>query len=110
MTTLTITFAPVRRDETLTLERRGDCLVANGVSHDLSALAEAGEDTPAEGWVLAARRDDDGGLHAVVVLPHGADAPEALRFPAPLSVEADGAVALPGAKPARPRRPRKKKT
>jgi hypothetical protein len=40
-------------------------------------------------------RDADGLLTVPVILPHGPDAPEARRFPAPLLVTADGPVALP---------------
>ena len=101
--TLTITFAPVRRDGTLVLERRGDLLIANGAAYDLAALAVETEETPGEGWVTSVTAGKDG-YAAVVLLPHGADAPEAVRFPKPVIVEADGVIALPGTKPARRRK------
>ena len=103
MTRLTILFAPVRRDDSLVLERQGARLIANGKSQDLAALAARDDDTPCEGWVQAARAVP-GGLEAVVLLPHGPDAPEAVRFPEPVTVETDGPIPLPGATPARRRR------
>ena len=101
--TLTVTFAPVRREETLVLERQGDTLIANGVVHDLAALAADAGDTPGEGWVVSVTAVKDG-YAALVLLPHGADAPEAVRFPQPVIVTEDGTVTLPGSKPARRRR------
>jgi hypothetical protein len=103
MTRLTILFAPVRRDETLVLERQGTQLIANGARHDLAALAARDDDSPADGWVQAVRATP-GGLEAVVLLPHGADAPEAVRFPAPVTVDTDGPIAVPGTRPARRRK------
>ncbi|WP_421907800.1 hypothetical protein [Mameliella sp.] len=94
MTHLTIDFAPVRRDGTLVLERRGNILVANGETYDLAALAAESPETPGEGWVQAVRVTGEG-LEAVVLLPHGADAPEARRFPQPVVVEVDGEIAVP---------------
>jgi hypothetical protein len=109
MTRLTILFAPVRRDATLVLERQGTRLIANGESHDLAALAVRDDDTPGEGWVQAVRATP-GGLEAVVLLPHGADAPEELRFPEPVVVETDGPIPLPGAQPTRRKRRTTRKT
>lgn len=95
MTALTIRFAPVRRDGTLDLERQGSLLIANGESYDLAALAAAEEDSPGEGWVPSVRVTEDGGLEALVLLPHGAEAPETQRFPAPVTVTTDGPVPVP---------------
>lgn len=100
---LTIHFAPVRREETLQLERQGETLIANGAVFDLAALAAETGDTPGEGWVVSVTAVKDG-YAAVVLLPHGADAPEAVRFPQPVTAKVDGVIALPGAKPARRRR------
>ena len=95
MTQLTIHFAPVRREGALVLERRGNTLLANGEIHDLASLAADDGDSPGDGWVQRVRVTDTG-LEAVVLLPHGADAPEAVRFPAPVVVEVDGEIAVPG--------------
>lgn len=103
MTQVTIHFAPVRREDSLSLKRQGDTLIANGTVYDLAALAAAETDSPGEGWVVSVAVTPDG-YTAVVLLPHGADAPEALRFPQPVVVTQDGNVPLPGAKTARRRR------
>lgn len=103
MTQLTIHFAPVRREGGLELDRRGSLLIANGEAYDLAALAAEESDSPGEGWVQSVRLTESG-LEAVVLLPHGAEAPEAVRFPAPVVVEVDGPVAVPGAKPKRRRK------
>lgn len=95
MTKLTIIFAPVRRDGSLTLERQGNSLIANGAAYDLAALAAEESDSPGEGWVQSVRLTE-AGLEVVVLLPHGADAPEAVRFPQPVTVETDGEIAVPG--------------
>ena len=95
MTKLTIRFAPVRRDGKLGLERQGTTLLAGGETYDLAALAAEEHDSPGEGWVQAVRLTEEG-LEAVVLLPHGADAPEAVRFPRPVVVETDGPIAVPG--------------
>lgn len=95
MTKLTIIFAPVRRDGRLTLERQGNTLIAGGESFDLAALASDAGEAPGEGLVQAARLLETG-LEVVVLLPHGADAPEEVRFPEPVVVETDGKIAVPG--------------
>jgi hypothetical protein len=95
MTHLTIRFSPARREGTLTLERQGSLLIANDTVYDLAALAATREDSPGEGWVQSVHLTAGGRLEAVVLLPHGTDAPEAVRFPVPVVVEVDGPVALP---------------
>ena len=67
-----------------------------------AALAARDDDSPGEGWVQAVRTTP-GGLEAVVLLPHGPEAPEAVRFPQPVTVETDGTIKVPRAKPARRR-------
>lgn len=94
MTVLTIIFAPVRRDGGLVLERQGNVLIANDTRYDLAALASEESDAPGEGLVQAVRLTEDG-LEATVLLPHGANAPEAVRFPEPMVVEVDGAITVP---------------
>ncbi|MBW4985502.1 hypothetical protein KZZ07_23460 [Mameliella sp. CS4] len=95
MTKLTIVFAPVRREGELVLERQGNSLIANGAAYDLAVLAAEESDSPGEGWVQSVRLTE-AGLEATVLLPHGADAPEAVRFPQPVTVEVDGEIAVPG--------------
>lgn len=95
MTRLTIRFAPVRRDGELGLERQGSSLIACGETYDLAALAAEERDSPGEGWVQSVRLTEEG-LEATVLLPHGAEAPEAVRFPRPVVVVTDGPIAVPG--------------
>lgn len=94
MTRLTIRFAPVRRDGELVLERQGNVLLAGGETYDLAALAAEERDSPGEGWVQSVRLTEEG-LEATVLLPHGAEALEAVRFPQPVVVEVDGVIAVP---------------
>lgn len=102
-----ITLVPIRMDGTLTLIREGEALILNGERVDLSAAAEgapldlslrdeAGDVVAPHPWIIGPVERRAGRLHLSLLLPHGADAPEAVRFPAPLSVESDGPVPLPG--------------
>jgi hypothetical protein len=93
-----ITFAPVRRDDILTLERRGDALIVNGEVFDFAALAEGGElplDAIDSDWFAGPVLRRQGILHVTLVLPHGVVAPDATLFPVPVFQVSDGAVALP---------------
>ncbi|NUB46817.1 hypothetical protein GEU84_020750 [Fertoebacter nigrum] len=94
-----ITLTPMRRDDRLTLERAGDTLTINGVAYDLSAIPE-GATLPraavACDWLASDITRTGGVLHLALILPHGPDAAQATLFPAPLLLEADGPVALPG--------------
>jgi hypothetical protein len=99
MTPFHITLTPMRREGRLTLARDGDQLLVNGTAFDLSAIPQ-GAILPRHAVACAylasdiAHRTD--GLHLTLILPHGAEAPEALRFPAPLSVIEEGEITLPG--------------
>lgn len=93
-----LTFAPIRHDQPLHLERHGDTLVLNGESLDFSPLPE-GAFLPPEAidnpWFAGPVRREAGVLQITLLLPHGADAPQETLFPAPLLLQADGPVALP---------------
>ena len=93
-----INFSPMRRDEPLELHREGDVLTVNGEDFDFGPLPE-GAMLPAEAmdsdWFSGPLERIEGKLHLVLTLPHGPQAPEATRFPAPLEVEADGPVEVP---------------
>lgn len=99
MRAMKITFAPVRGDTPLQMERDGEVLILNGVRHDLSG-ATKGNPLPAEnfeatgiaGEVTVAR---NGRLNVTVFLPHGNPAPKATRFPKPITVTENGPVSLP---------------
>lgn len=88
-----ITFSPVRMDRDLTVEAVGDVLVLDGVAYDLAGVGE-GDCLPAA--ALAHDLVDghitrtDGTIRVTVRRPHGDNADEADRFPAPLIGEATG--------------------
>lgn len=94
-----ISLSPQLHDDTLTATVAGDVLMLNGEALDLGTLppggtlprAEAGNDWIASDIV----RRESGEIALTLILPHGAEAPEATRFPAPITVTADGPVPLP---------------
>lgn len=88
-----ITLSPMRRDDVLTVSVSGDVLVLNGVSLDLGTYT-ADPEVPHD-WIVGQPVQDAGVWHVTLILPHGADAPEATRFPEPITVTADGPVTLP---------------
>lgn len=96
-----ITLTPVRMDAALILHRADDTLTINGLAYDLSAIPE-GATLPREAvacdWLASDIQRIGGVLHLTLLLPHGADAPEETRFPAPLTASGDGPIALPAAK------------
>ncbi len=97
-----ITLVPRRAEGTLVLHRAGDVLRVNGVAHDFTPLPE-GAVLPRVALADPAFASDvtriGGALHLGLFLPHGPDAPEALRFPAALHVTADGEITLPAGQP-----------
>jgi hypothetical protein len=86
-------------DSDLTIHVAGEVLTLNDTVLDFTGIPNGG--VLAQGdidcaWIAGdVSRDADGLLTVPVILPHGPDAPEARRFPAPLLVTADGPVALP---------------
>lgn len=93
-----IKFSPQRRNDTLSISKSGDTLTINGDSLDLSAIPD-GATLPADAidseWIVGPVEHIDGELHLTVLLPHGRGAPEAQRFPQPITVTQDGEVTLP---------------
>ena len=93
-----IKLSPQRRDEQLTLEKAGDTLTINGTAYDFSQLPDGGT-LPAEAvdceFVIGSVDRVNGELELTLLLPHGADASEAARFPQPIIDPADGEVELP---------------
>ena len=93
-----LTFSPIRSDASLTLSRTGDMLCVNGVALDFAALPEgatlpsAAVDSP---WIIGDVTRLDGVLHIALLLPHGADMSDDIRFPAPIALSGDGPVTLP---------------
>lgn len=93
-----ISFSPVRLDQRLVLERRGDVLVFNGAALDLSGIPEGATLPQAAAgcdWIASDIERQEGMLHLTLILPHGAQAGEATLFPAPMTLKGDGPVALP---------------
>jgi hypothetical protein len=93
-----IDLNPVRDDRALTLARTGDTLTVDGVAFDFGQLAE-GDILPREA-VSCPRLASDvtrtgGRIVLSLYLPHGADAPDETRWPAPLDLTGGGPVALP---------------
>lgn len=93
-----ISFSPQRRDDTLTMSRRGDTLTINGDSFDFSTLPEgatiAAENSPSP-WITGPIERIDSKLHLTLLLPHGPNPSEAVAFPEPIIDPADGELELP---------------
>lgn len=93
-----ITLSPMRSDVPLTLAREGDTLTINGETFDFSDLAEGAtltREAVACDWLASDVERIGGVLHLTLILPHGPNAPEETRFPAPITVEDDGPIEIP---------------
>lgn len=93
-----INLSPIRMDTRLTASVAGDVLTLNGAALDFGPLPN-GATLPraaiASDWIDGdVTRAMDGTLTVPLLLPHGANAPEATRYPAPITVT-DGPVPLP---------------
>jgi len=88
-----ITLTPQLRWQALVLERVGSVLTCNGVATDLAAYTATPE-APHD-WIVGQPEQVAGVWQVTLILPHGADAGEATRFPDPITVTADGPVSLP---------------
>lgn len=87
-----ITFSPQVREGTLALEVAGSVLTVNGVAVDL-ARYDAG--TAPNDWIVGQPvQTEDGTWQVTVLLPIGAGATAAARFPEAVTVEA-GTVPVP---------------
>jgi hypothetical protein len=87
----------MRHDATLELARQGDALIVNGEVFDFAPLPEGGllpQEAIASLWFNGPVQRLGGALHLSLVLPHGADAPEAMRFPQPVLADTDGPIPL----------------
>jgi hypothetical protein len=91
-------LSPVRMGETLEASIAGDVLTLNEVALDFlplpagATLPRAAIDNP---WIAGdVTRAMDGTLTVPLILPHGANAPEETRFPAPITINS-GDVPLP---------------
>tara|TARA_R110000868_G_scaffold376497_1_gene641500 strand:+ start:760 stop:1074 length:315 start_codon:yes stop_codon:yes gene_type:complete len=93
-----INLSPQARFDRLTVSKSGDVLTINGIAYDFGPLPDGGT-LPREAvgcdWLASDVERISGEIHLTLLLPHGSDAPEATRFPAPVTVTEDGPVALP---------------
>lgn len=93
-----IKLSPVRRDETIAVSLTGDVLTINGQPFDFTQLPE-GATLPAEAidseHFAGPVERIDGELHLTLRLPHGPNPSQAVAFPQPITVTADGPVELP---------------
>jgi len=91
-------LSPQRLDGTLTITKQGDVLTINGAEYDFTSLPDGGT-LPADAvdseFVIGSVDRVGGELELTLLLPHGADASEAARFPEPIIEPADGEVELP---------------
>jgi len=93
-----IAFSPLRSDKTLALARQGDALSVNGEIFDFSELPEGAclpQTAVACNWLASDVTRKNGQLCLTLILPHGPDASEAVRFPEHIYVVADGSISLP---------------
>lgn len=93
-----ITLLPMRHDQVLVAQRSGDVLVLNGRTLDFGPLPEGAvlpQDAIECPWIASDVTRVGGRLQLALILPHGPAAPEQSLFPAPVTVLADGPIALP---------------
>ena len=93
-----INLSPIRDDNDLVVAVHGDILTLNGEDFDFGPLEEGDSLTTgavASPLVVGEVTRLDGEIVVTILLPHGQYAQDAARFPAPVHVLEDGAVALP---------------
>jgi len=93
-----INLTPQRRDDTLTVTKSGDVLTINSTEFDFSQVPDGGmlpRDAVDCAWLASDVTREDGELTLNLLLPHGANASEARRFPEPLTNVPDGEVEFP---------------
>lgn len=98
---MNITFSPQLGLAPFTLAVFGDAIEIDGARYDFSPLPE-GAILPRAAVGCAQLASDvireDGAICLTLVLPCPEDAPEAVRFPDPITITEDGPVLLPGSK------------
>jgi hypothetical protein len=93
-----INLSPQARFDRLTVSKSGDVLTINGTEYDFGPLPDGGtlpRDAVDCEWLASDVERISGEIHLTLILPHGSNAPETTRFPAPITVTEDGPVALP---------------
>lgn len=94
-----INLSPVRSDESQpSVTKSGDIITVNGEAFDFSDVTE-GATLPADAivsdWIVGDVTRLNGTLELTIKITHGANAPEATRFPSPILNPQDGEIALP---------------
>ena len=93
-----IFLSPQRRDDTLSVVRRGDLLIVNDEPFDFSAVGE-GDILPRSAieseWFAGDVTRVNGELELTLILPNPANFSQAQAFPAPITVTKNGPVEFP---------------
>lgn len=91
-----ITLNPQRRDDTLSVEVTGKRIRINGELFNFNGLNDGDivPTVPCE-WIVGPVECVDGEIRLSLILPHGPNPSQAVAFPEPIVVTADGQVGLP---------------
>lgn len=92
-----ISFSPMRRDDTLTLEKtNGDRLRINGDLFNFNPLND-GDTIPAVPceWIVGPVERIGGEIRLTLILPHGPNPSRAVAFPETVTVTDDGPIVVP---------------
>jgi hypothetical protein len=93
-----ISLSPQRRDDVLTLSKAGDVLTINGEAFDFSSVPDGGSlpagTVPCD-WIVGDVDRVSGDLQLTLILPTGPKPSAAVAFPQPITVTADGPIAVP---------------
>lgn len=93
-----ISFSPQRRDYDLRIVKSGDTLNIDGIDYDFSVIPD-GAILPRDAvdceWIASDVERVSGALQLTILLPHGPNASESARFPAPIIDPSDGPLELP---------------
>ena len=87
-----VTLLPVRMEQSLTASREGSVLVLNDAAVDLASYDAA---AAPNSWIVGQPFEEAGLWHVSLILPHGGEAPDVTRFPAPLLLTGNGPLDLP---------------
>ena len=95
---MTFYLRPQERVDTLSITKTDDVLIINGTKFDFSQIPDGGllpRDAVDCEWIVSDVERVDGELVLTLLMPHGANASEAARFPEPLTNVPDGEVEFP---------------
>ncbi|MQT64485.1 hypothetical protein GHO42_15530 [Pseudomonas sp. FSL R10-0056] len=94
-----IFLSPQRRDDTLSVVRRGDLLIVNDEPFDFPAVEE-GDILPRSAiesdWFAGDVTRVNGELELTLILPNPANFSQAQAFPVPLTITKMGQLSFPG--------------